>query len=46
MLERVDQPLASDLPVIREIRSTLSKSLENGRGSGMVGRITPHLRIS
>ena len=32
VLERVDQPLASDLPVIREVRATLSKSLENGRG--------------
>ena len=32
VLERVDQPLAADLPLIREIRATLSKSLENGRG--------------
>ena len=31
VLERVDQPLASDLPLTREIRSTLSKCLENGR---------------
>jgi pyruvate-ferredoxin/flavodoxin oxidoreductase len=31
VLERTDQPLASDLPLMREIRSTLSKSLENGR---------------
>jgi pyruvate-ferredoxin/flavodoxin oxidoreductase len=31
VLERVDQPLAADLPVIREIRATLSKCLENGR---------------
>ena len=31
VLERVDQPLASDLPLIREIRATISKSLENGR---------------
>jgi pyruvate-ferredoxin/flavodoxin oxidoreductase len=31
VLERVDQPLAADLPLIREIRATLSKSLENGR---------------
>jgi pyruvate-ferredoxin/flavodoxin oxidoreductase len=32
VLERVDQPLAADLPLIREIRATLNKSLENGRG--------------
>ncbi|MBZ0269260.1 2-oxoacid:acceptor oxidoreductase family protein, partial [bacterium] len=31
VLERLDQPLAVDLPVMREIRSTLSKCLENGR---------------
>jgi pyruvate-ferredoxin/flavodoxin oxidoreductase len=31
VLERVDQPLAADLPLIREIRAILSKSLENGR---------------
>ena len=35
VLERVDQPLASDLPLIREIRATLSKSLENGRGKNV-----------
>ncbi len=28
--ERTDQPLAEDLPVIREVRATLSKCLENG----------------
>ncbi len=31
VLERVDQPLASDLPLMREIRATLTKCLENGR---------------
>ncbi|MGA0333346.1 MAG: 2-oxoacid:acceptor oxidoreductase family protein, partial [Kiritimatiellia bacterium] len=30
VLERTDQPLAEDLPVIREIRATVSKCLENG----------------
>ena len=35
VLERTDQPLAADLPMIREIRAVLSKSLENGRsGNG------------
>ena len=31
VLERLDQPLAADLPLMREIRSTLGKCLENGR---------------
>ncbi|MCP3980629.1 MAG: pyruvate ferredoxin oxidoreductase [bacterium] len=31
VLERLDQPLASDLPLMREIRSTLNKCMENGR---------------
>ena len=31
VLERLDQPLAADLPMMREIRATVSKSLENGR---------------
>ncbi len=30
VLERVDQPLASDLPIIREIRASLAKSVEKG----------------
>jgi pyruvate-ferredoxin/flavodoxin oxidoreductase len=31
VLERVDQPLAADLPLIREIRAALSKCAENGQ---------------
>ncbi|MBF0237247.1 MAG: 2-oxoacid:acceptor oxidoreductase family protein [SAR324 cluster bacterium] len=31
VMERTDQPLAEDLPLIREIRSAMNKSLENGR---------------
>jgi pyruvate-ferredoxin/flavodoxin oxidoreductase len=31
VLERLDQPLAVDLPLAREIRATLSRCLENGR---------------
>ncbi len=31
VLERLDQPLAADLPLMREIRATLSKCLENGQ---------------
>lgn len=30
VLERTDQPLAEDLPMIREVRATVSKCLENG----------------
>ena len=30
VLERTDQPLAEDLPVMREIRAVLTKCLENG----------------
>ncbi len=36
VLERLDQPLADDLPLMREIRSTVSKCCENGRDSGDV----------
>ena len=31
ILERLDQPLAADLPLMREIRAVLGKCLENGR---------------
>ena len=31
VLERVDQPLAEDQPLMREVRSVLSKCLENGQ---------------
>jgi pyruvate-ferredoxin/flavodoxin oxidoreductase len=31
VLERTDQPLASDQPLVREIRATVAKCLENGR---------------
>lgn len=30
ILERLDQPLAADLPLIREVRAALSQCLENG----------------
>jgi pyruvate-ferredoxin/flavodoxin oxidoreductase len=30
ILERLDQPLAADLPIAREVRATLAKCLENG----------------
>ncbi len=34
VLERVDQPLAVDPPLLREIRAAFSKAAENGRASG------------
>jgi pyruvate-ferredoxin/flavodoxin oxidoreductase len=33
VLERVDQPLAVDPPILREIRAAMAKAVENGRGS-------------
>ncbi len=34
VLERTDQPLAEDLPLIREIRAALGKGIENGLAGG------------
>jgi pyruvate-ferredoxin/flavodoxin oxidoreductase len=34
VLERVDQPLAVDLPLMREVRAALGQCIENGRASG------------
>ena len=31
VLERTDQPLSEDLPLMREVRSTVTKCMENGR---------------
>lgn len=31
VLERLDQPLAVELPIMREVRATMSRCLENGR---------------
>lgn len=31
VLERLDQPLAVELPIMREVRATVSRCLENGR---------------
>ncbi len=41
VLERLDQPLAADLPIIREIRATLTKCVENGLAKKSVPY--PHL---
>jgi pyruvate-ferredoxin/flavodoxin oxidoreductase len=34
ILERTDQPLSEDLPIITEIRSSLSKATDNGNSKG------------
>jgi pyruvate-ferredoxin/flavodoxin oxidoreductase len=34
VLERVDQPLAVDAPLLREIRAAMGKAVENGRAKG------------
>jgi pyruvate-ferredoxin/flavodoxin oxidoreductase len=34
VLERTDQPLSEDLPLMREVRATVSKCLENGSVAG------------
>ncbi|HEX5138322.1 MAG TPA: 2-oxoacid:acceptor oxidoreductase family protein [Planctomycetota bacterium] len=41
VLERVDQPLAADAPLLREIRAAMGKALENGRAR----KETPHAGI-
>jgi pyruvate-ferredoxin/flavodoxin oxidoreductase len=33
VLERTDQPLAADLPILREVRAAMSKAVENGRAA-------------
>ena len=37
VLERTDQPLAEDLPLMREVRATVSKCIENGVEGGHEG---------
>jgi pyruvate-ferredoxin/flavodoxin oxidoreductase len=34
VLERTDQPLAEDLPLMREVRATITKCMENGSADG------------
>jgi pyruvate-ferredoxin/flavodoxin oxidoreductase len=38
VLERVDQPLAVDAPLLREIRAAMAKAVENGRAAGIGAR--------
>ncbi len=37
VLERTDQPLSEDLPLMREVRATVSKCLENGKEENHAG---------
>ncbi|MEH6627257.1 MAG: 2-oxoacid:acceptor oxidoreductase family protein [Motiliproteus sp.] len=48
VLERLDQPLAVDLPLMREIRATISQSLENGKSieNGRAGTPLPHPHLA
>ncbi len=39
VLERTDQPLAEDLPLMREVRATVSKCIENGLLGGHDGHV-------
>ena len=40
VMERTDQPLAVDLPLLREIRAAMAKAVENGRA--VTGTTTPN----
>lgn len=42
VLERLDQPLAVDLPMMREIRAAVSQSIENGKS----GAEKPHAELA
>ncbi|HEX6069733.1 MAG TPA: 2-oxoacid:acceptor oxidoreductase family protein [Longimicrobiaceae bacterium] len=43
VLERTDQPLAVDPPLLREIRAALSQAVENGRAKSRQKRFDGHL---
>ena len=44
VLERTDQPLAEDLPLMREVRAALHKCLENGLDAANSSAHPPHSR--
>jgi pyruvate-ferredoxin/flavodoxin oxidoreductase len=46
VLERTDQPLAADLPLLREIRTAVSKGVENGRARIRNGAHLPYPRLA
>ncbi len=41
ILERTDQPLAEDLPIMREVRAVISKCMENGQAAATKGSKLP-----
>src|SRR4029077_727330 len=44
VLERVDQPLAEDRPLVREVRAALGRAMENGRFAN--GHLPYHVHAS
>ncbi len=42
ILERTDQPLAEDLPIMREVRAALGKCIENGQAAAVKGSQLPY----
>jgi pyruvate-ferredoxin/flavodoxin oxidoreductase len=48
VLERTDQPLAADPPLLREIRASMSKAVENGRArrAASSAAALPHAKLA
>jgi len=46
VLERTDQPLAVELPMIREIRSAMAQAVENGRAENDHSTILPYAGLA
>jgi len=49
VLERTDQPLAADLPLLREMRAAMSKAIENGRSAfakATADKALPHADVA
>jgi pyruvate-ferredoxin/flavodoxin oxidoreductase len=49
VLERTDQPLATDLPLLREFRAAMSKAVENGRaasGRAAADKALPYPKVA
>jgi pyruvate-ferredoxin/flavodoxin oxidoreductase len=46
VLERTDQPLSEDLPLMREVRATVSKCLENGSDAGAYPGYAAYAKVS
>ncbi len=46
VLERLDQPLAADPPLLREIRSALGRAVENGRAAADGSAEVPHAGLA